>query len=65
MHIQVFRVQIPAWSTVGYGKGRDSEGRPVRFIGDHRPMRHLGQALAQATAPITVEVEDWQIVEGR
>jgi hypothetical protein len=62
MRIQVFRVQIPAMSTVGYGEGRDYDERRVVFIGDHRPMRHLGRALAQATEPIYAEVEDWQIV---
>ena len=55
-------VTIPAWSTIGYGQGIDDEGRHVRFAGDHRPLRHLGEALARAEEPIPVEVEPWQVL---
>jgi hypothetical protein len=64
MKVEVHRVNIPAMSTIGYGWGTDVEdGSEVQFAGDHRPMRHLGEALAQASEPIEVELEDWQILE--
>jgi hypothetical protein len=65
MRIQVQRVYIPALSTVGYGEGLDQEERRVTFLGDHRPMRELGQALPYATEPVYAEVDDWQITEDR
>ena len=58
--IAVTRVSIPAMSTIGYGRGVDDQGNLVRFAGDHRPLRQLGEALAAATEPIEVEVADWQ-----
>ncbi len=65
MVITVFRVFIPAMSTIGYGVGKDEAGKPYQFVGDHRPMRHLGEAVAQAPCedalPI-VEVEAWQLI---
>jgi hypothetical protein len=60
--IQVVGVKIPALSTIGYGYGRTPGGRFVTFVGDHRPMRHLGEALCHAEEPITVEVDAWQII---
>lgn len=65
MRVQVYRVSIPAMSTIGYGEGLDEADRRVTFIGDHRPMRDLGRALPHATEPIYAEVEPWQITEGR
>ena len=65
MRIRVQRVHIPALSTIGYGEGHDPAERRVRFVGDHRPMRELGRALRHVTEPVSVEVEDWQIMEGR
>ena len=62
MTITLNRVTIPAWSTIGYGLGVDEHGRRVRFAGDHRPLRQLGEALAGADEPILVEVESWQVV---
>ena len=62
MTITLNRVTIPAWSTIGYGLGVDEDGRRVRFAGDHRPLRHLGEALAVAEEPILVEVDDWQVL---
>jgi ribonuclease BN (tRNA processing enzyme) len=64
MRVQVQRVSIPAWSTVGYGQGLDEADRQVTFVGDHRPMRDLGRALSNTTDPISVEVAPWQITEG-
>ena len=62
MTLTLNQVSIPAGSTIGYGQGIDDEGRHVRFAGDHRPLRQLGQALAVATEPIEVEVADWQLL---
>jgi hypothetical protein len=62
MTIALQRVTVPAWSTIGYGIGVDEDGYRVRFVGDHRSLRQLGEVLAGATEPIEVEVEDWQIV---
>ncbi len=65
MLLTVHRVTIPAWSTVGYGQGNDSEGQAWEFVGGHRPMRHLGEAV-QAAGRIedlpTTDVEAWQLV---
>lgn len=64
--IRVHRVNIPAMSSIGYGEGKDDEtGETVNFIGDHRPMRELGERIRVATSeeelPL-VEPEDWQVV---
>ena len=55
------RVTVPAWSTIGFGAGLDEDGRRVRFAGDWRPLRDLGEALAGADEPVEVEVGDWQV----
>lgn len=63
MRVRVFRVSIPAVSTIGYGQGIDIEtGDEIRFCGDHRPLRDLGEALRSASEPPEVEVEPWQIL---
>ncbi len=64
MHLTVFRVTIPAMSTIGYGTGKDERGKSYQFVGDHRPIRHLGQAVAGAASVDelpTVDLEDWQL----
>jgi hypothetical protein len=43
--VRVERVTVPPWSTIGYGFGRDEQGRGITFVGDQRPMRHLGATL--------------------
>lgn len=65
MTVTVSRISIPAMSTIGYGYGTDEDGNEVRFIGDHRPMRHIGEAMQHTTSddPITVELEDWQVMK--
>ena len=45
--VKVLHVSIPAFSTIGYGRGETREGKEVSFVGDHRPMRHIGEAIAQ------------------
>lgn len=64
MLVTISRINIPAWSTIGFGWGKDEEGNSVEFCGDHRPMRALGEAMQRTTSkdPITVELEDWQVL---
>ena len=62
MTITLERITIPAGSTIGYGQGIDHEGRCIRFAGDWRPLRDLGEALAGADEPIEVEVANWQVL---
>ncbi len=62
MRITVTNISVPAMSTIGYGEGIDENGNTVTFIGDHRPMRDLVEALMQADGEeVVAEVEDWQI----
>ena len=50
-------------STIGYGQGIEIEtGEEIRFCGDHRPLRGLGEALRYASEPPEVEIESWQIL---
>ena len=62
--VQVTGVSIPAMSTIGYGTGVTEDGKPVTFVGDHRPMRELGEVIAATVErddlPM-VELEDWQV----
>lgn len=67
MSVRVFHVNIPALSTVGTAAGHDVEtGKLVKFAGDHRPLREIGEVIEQATddddLPV-VEVEEWQVLE--
>jgi hypothetical protein len=63
MRVRVFRVSIPAMSTIGYGFGTEIEtGEEIRFGGDHRPFRDLGEALHSASEPVQAEIEPWQIL---
>ena len=68
MNVHVTRVSIPAWSSVGYGEGwielPDGTTRMVTFVGDHRPMRNLGDALHDATEPLIADVPDWALQVG-
>lgn len=50
MSITVHRVNIPAMSTIGYGWGTNDAGEAVHFVGDHRPMRDIGEAIAAAAS---------------
>jgi hypothetical protein len=66
--VQVREITIPPWSTIGHGAGFDIDtGDIVLFVGDHRPMRHLGDAICAARdeddLPL-VELADWQICRG-
>jgi hypothetical protein len=63
MRVRVFSVVIPAISTIGYGQGIEiGTGKRIRFCGDHRPLRDLGEALRSASEPPEAEIELWQIL---
>ena len=63
MRVQILRITIPALSTIGYGHGIEIDtGEEIRFCGDHRPLRDLGEALRSASEPPEAEVEPWQIL---
>ena len=63
MRVQVLAINVPAYSTLGFGNGLDfNSGKPVKFCGDQRPMRGLGELLTRSRAPIEVELEDWQML---
>jgi len=61
MNVNVTRISIPAWSTIGYGVGTTDEGEEIAFIGDQRPMRHIGEALA-AGETVSVDINEDQLV---
>jgi hypothetical protein len=61
--VQVHRVHIDAWATIGQAVGIDVDtAEVVVFALDHRPARHLGEAIESADEPVWVELEDWQIL---
>ncbi len=63
MRVRVFMVSVPAMSTIGYGEGIETEtGEEIRFCGDHRPLRDLGEALRYASEPPEVEIQSWQVL---
>ena len=67
MRVWVLRVSVPAMSTMGYGWGETIDGEPTQFVafaGDHRPMRHLGEAI-QSEGGVIVDLDDWQILRMR
>ena len=61
MNVNVSRIRIPAWSTIGYGIGTTEEGEEVAFVGDHRPMRQIGEMMAVG-AEVTVVIEEHQLI---
>ena len=67
MRIQVTRVNIPEMSTIGYGWGTTTDGQghifDVEFVGDHRPMRHLGEQIVEADDPVSIDIEEWQLMK--
>ena len=64
VQVSVTRVSIPAYSSLGFGYGTCADcGTEVRFVGDHRPMLDLGEAVsAGGDEPPVAEVEEYQIV---
>lgn len=61
MNLKVERVHIPRWSSIGYGWGRDEGGDLMVFVGDHRLMRSVGEALGDG-GTIDVYVEPAQVL---
>jgi hypothetical protein len=60
--IKVTQVRVPRWSSVGYGWGTNElNGEDVVFLGDHRPMRALGEAVSSGE-PISVSIGAAQIL---
>ena len=63
MLVQVLRVTVPPMSTIGYGYGVNEKGQEVSFVGDHRPMRYIGDLMMSlAPDPCEIELESWQIM---
>lgn len=63
--VEVHAVSIPAMSTIGRIQGMDLDtGEEIIFAADHRPARHIGEALCEAlnSEPLVVQVEDWQFL---
>lgn len=71
MTVHTYRVTVPAWSSVGYGYGHteiDGKRFRVSFVGDHRPMRELCEAMQAHHAidpdatSLEAEVEEYQLL---
>lgn len=62
IHVRVEQVNIPAWSTIGYGFGHDDMGRGITFVGDHRPMAALGM-LVQAERGYEIELDTTFVID--
>ncbi len=64
--VTVFAVHIEPMSTIGCGKGYDEEGNVIAFLGDHRAMRHIGEAIQAALSvddlPVVTDLESWQVI---
>jgi len=68
--VRVEWVTLPAWSSVGFGRGEVIDSpEVVEFAGDHRLMRDLGQAVEEAGFEVLdlpiVELEPYQVLARR
>jgi|GEM_PF-2466468 len=61
MNVRVTAASVPRWSSIGYGWGH-TETEDVVFVGDHRPMRALVEALGEQGPGIEVDLDDWQLL---
>lgn len=65
MMVRADRVNIPAGSSIGYGEGEDIETTErVRFVGDWRMMRDIGDAIGECLEVLDlpiVEVPEWAL----
>lgn len=61
MIVTVMKVRIPAMSTIGILTGRDEEGNTVTLAADHRPARHIGEALADGEL-VEVTPEEYMVL---
>lgn len=57
MAVQVSRVSLPEGSTIGYGYGKDEDGREVAFVGDRRMLQDLSDALDESHPDATLPAE--------
>ena len=64
MRVYVENLKLLSGSSVAVGIGRDANGVPLSFGGDHRAMRDIGEALAATGQPVAAEVDDWQLLSG-
>lgn len=66
MMVRADRIDIPAGSSIGFGEGEDIETTErVRFIGDWRMMRDIGEGIRDAGSEVldlpVVEVPEWAL----
>ncbi len=51
-----------AWATTWTGEGVDFDtGQRVTFVGDWRPMRDIGDAIAELGEAVLADVPDWAL----
>ena len=60
LRVVVTHVEVVAGATLGYGEGVDGDGNMAYFVGDHRPMLHIAEAL-EAGTEVEVLLEEYQI----
>lgn len=60
LRVTVTHVEVVPGATLGYGEGIDDEGSIAYFVGDHRPMLHIAEAL-EAGTDVEVFLEEYQI----
>lgn len=58
---RVTEAYIPAMSTIGHLRGTDEEGRRVHFVGDHRAVKAVIDALERGEEP-EAEFSGYQVV---
>lgn len=64
LRITLTRVRLVPGCTIAYGYGVDGDGAEVTFVGDWRPLAHLGELLASGER-IEVILHDYQIIAWR
>lgn len=63
--VLVTQVAIAEGSTIGHGWGITDDGTvEVQFVGDHRPMRYIGEAIAEGHM-VLVDVPEHAVVAVR
>lgn len=60
MNVLVESVNVPDFSSIGFGYGRSGRAT-IAFAGDHRMMRTLGEVIDEE-GPQEVDVETWQLI---
>ncbi len=62
MRIDVYHVSYTSGDTVAVGRGTEEDGREITFAGDWRPMLGIAEAISAEEAPVSVEIEDYQVL---